>query len=211
MLRIRNTSQQQKRWTIPEAVVTVICSWWWANTSPITCRAVYCAVRTESLYQIRFVLKMLNNLIVRVCKTKKIFQLKGSEEFHFLFLPKNSNRSFIKESLRTSEKLLNSRGRVPRFLYLGIRLLGMVNFKPTPFYLWYRSRRCPKLGSGPEAGLHAVGEDIKPRLFRESNQNFSGAQPVAYCVCCKTNVQWHALRCCVRKEVFRTLGICEML
>ena len=29
----------QHRWTIPEAVVTVICSWWWAKASPETCRA----------------------------------------------------------------------------------------------------------------------------------------------------------------------------
>jgi len=27
------------QWTIPEAVFTVICSWWWAKTSPETCRA----------------------------------------------------------------------------------------------------------------------------------------------------------------------------
>jgi len=36
---IRNTSQQQHRWTTPEAVVTVISLWWWAKTSPETCRA----------------------------------------------------------------------------------------------------------------------------------------------------------------------------
>jgi len=35
----RNTSQQQHRWTLPEAVVTVICSWWWAKTSPETRKA----------------------------------------------------------------------------------------------------------------------------------------------------------------------------
>jgi len=27
------------RWTISEAVNTVKCSWWWAKTSPETCRA----------------------------------------------------------------------------------------------------------------------------------------------------------------------------
>ena len=36
---IRDTSRQQYRWTISDAVNTVKCSWWWAKTSPETCRA----------------------------------------------------------------------------------------------------------------------------------------------------------------------------
>ena len=36
---IHDTSRQQYRWTISEAVNTVKCSWWWAKTSPETCRA----------------------------------------------------------------------------------------------------------------------------------------------------------------------------
>ena len=36
---VRDTGRQQHRWTIPEAANTVKCSWWWAKTSPETCRA----------------------------------------------------------------------------------------------------------------------------------------------------------------------------
>ena len=36
---IHDTSRQQYRWTVPDAVNTVTCSWWWANTSLETCRA----------------------------------------------------------------------------------------------------------------------------------------------------------------------------
>ena len=36
---IHDTSQQQYRWTISEAVNTVKCSWWWAKISPETCSA----------------------------------------------------------------------------------------------------------------------------------------------------------------------------
>jgi hypothetical protein len=36
---IHDTSRQQYRWTISEAVNTVKCSLWWAKTSPETCRA----------------------------------------------------------------------------------------------------------------------------------------------------------------------------
>ena len=36
---VHDTSQQQHRWTITEAVNTVKCSWWWAKTSPETCTA----------------------------------------------------------------------------------------------------------------------------------------------------------------------------
>ena len=38
-VELHNTSGQQHRWTIWEAVNTVKCSWWWAKTSPETCRA----------------------------------------------------------------------------------------------------------------------------------------------------------------------------
>jgi len=34
---IHDTSRQQHRWTLPEAVNTPTCSWWWAKTSPETC------------------------------------------------------------------------------------------------------------------------------------------------------------------------------
>jgi hypothetical protein len=36
---IRDTSRQQLGWTLPDTVNTVKCSWWWAKTSPETCRA----------------------------------------------------------------------------------------------------------------------------------------------------------------------------
>ena len=36
---IHDTSRQQYRWTISGAVNTVKRSWWWAKTSPETCRA----------------------------------------------------------------------------------------------------------------------------------------------------------------------------
>jgi hypothetical protein len=36
---IRDTSRQQLGWTLPDTVNTVKCSWWWAETSPETCRA----------------------------------------------------------------------------------------------------------------------------------------------------------------------------
>jgi len=36
---IRDTSRQQPGWTLPDTVNTVKCSWWWAKTSPETCRA----------------------------------------------------------------------------------------------------------------------------------------------------------------------------
>ena len=36
---IHDTSKQQYRWTISDAVNTVKCSWWWAKTSPERCRA----------------------------------------------------------------------------------------------------------------------------------------------------------------------------
>jgi hypothetical protein len=36
---IQDTSQQQLGWTLPDTVNTVKCSWWWAKTSPETCRA----------------------------------------------------------------------------------------------------------------------------------------------------------------------------
>ena len=36
---IRETSRHQLGWTLPDAVNTVKCSWWWAKTSPETCRA----------------------------------------------------------------------------------------------------------------------------------------------------------------------------
>jgi hypothetical protein len=34
----RDTSRQQLGWTLPDTVNTVKCSWWWAKTSPETCR-----------------------------------------------------------------------------------------------------------------------------------------------------------------------------
>ena len=34
---IHDTSRQQYRWTISDAVNTVKCSWWWAKTSPEIC------------------------------------------------------------------------------------------------------------------------------------------------------------------------------
>ena len=37
---IRDTSRQQLEWILPDTVNTVKCSWWWAKTSPETCRAV---------------------------------------------------------------------------------------------------------------------------------------------------------------------------
>ena len=37
--RIHDTNRQQYRWTISEAEKTVKYSWWWAQTSPETCRA----------------------------------------------------------------------------------------------------------------------------------------------------------------------------
>jgi hypothetical protein len=37
-LLILSTGQQQHRWTTSGAVNTVKCSWWWAKTSPETCR-----------------------------------------------------------------------------------------------------------------------------------------------------------------------------
>ena len=36
---IRDTSRQQLGWMLPDTVNTVMCSWWWAKTSPETCRA----------------------------------------------------------------------------------------------------------------------------------------------------------------------------
>ena len=36
---IHDTSCQQLGWIPPDAVNTVKCSWWWAKTSPETCRA----------------------------------------------------------------------------------------------------------------------------------------------------------------------------
>ena len=36
---VPDNSRQQYRWNISEAVNTVKCSWWWAKTSPETCRA----------------------------------------------------------------------------------------------------------------------------------------------------------------------------
>jgi hypothetical protein len=36
---IHDTSREQNRWTISEAVNIVKCSWWWAKTSPEICRA----------------------------------------------------------------------------------------------------------------------------------------------------------------------------
>ena len=55
-------SQQQHRWIIPEAVVIVICSWWWTKTSPETCRADYlltpwCRVLLEKLTCLQLVKK----------------------------------------------------------------------------------------------------------------------------------------------------------
>jgi hypothetical protein len=38
-ISIRDTSQQQLGWTLLDTVNTVKCSWWWAKTSPETCRA----------------------------------------------------------------------------------------------------------------------------------------------------------------------------
>jgi hypothetical protein len=35
---IRDTSQQQLGWILPDTVNTVKCSWWWAKTSPETWR-----------------------------------------------------------------------------------------------------------------------------------------------------------------------------
>ena len=45
---IHDTSRQQYRWTISEAVNTVKCSWWWAKTSPATCRADYKYINQSS-------------------------------------------------------------------------------------------------------------------------------------------------------------------
>jgi hypothetical protein len=39
MVSRRDTSRQQLGWTLPDAVNTVKFSWWWAKTSPETCRA----------------------------------------------------------------------------------------------------------------------------------------------------------------------------
>jgi len=35
---IHDTSRQEYWWTLPEAVNTVMCPWWWAKTSPETFR-----------------------------------------------------------------------------------------------------------------------------------------------------------------------------
>jgi hypothetical protein len=35
----QDTSRQQHGWILPDTVTTVKCSWWWAKTSPETCRA----------------------------------------------------------------------------------------------------------------------------------------------------------------------------
>jgi hypothetical protein len=35
----QDTSRQQLGWTVPDTVKTVKCSWWWAKTSPETCKA----------------------------------------------------------------------------------------------------------------------------------------------------------------------------
>ena len=35
----RAASRQQLGWPLPDTVNTVKCSWWWAKTSPTTCRA----------------------------------------------------------------------------------------------------------------------------------------------------------------------------
>jgi len=36
-----DTGRQQHMWTTSEGVNTVKCSWWWAKTSPETCRAYW--------------------------------------------------------------------------------------------------------------------------------------------------------------------------
>jgi len=36
---IRDTRWQQRGWTLPDAVNTVKCFWWWAKTSSETCTA----------------------------------------------------------------------------------------------------------------------------------------------------------------------------
>ena len=36
---IHDSSKQQYWLTIPEVVCTVMCSWWWAEEPPVTCRA----------------------------------------------------------------------------------------------------------------------------------------------------------------------------
>jgi hypothetical protein len=43
---VHDTGQQQRRWTISEAVNTVKCSWWWMKTSPETCRADWVQIHT---------------------------------------------------------------------------------------------------------------------------------------------------------------------
>jgi hypothetical protein len=36
---IQDTSRKQLGWILPDTVNTVKCSWWWAKTSPETCRS----------------------------------------------------------------------------------------------------------------------------------------------------------------------------
>jgi hypothetical protein len=46
---VHDTARQQHRWTISEAVNTVKCSWWWAKTSPETCRADWVQINKQKI------------------------------------------------------------------------------------------------------------------------------------------------------------------
>ena len=47
---VHDTGWQQHSWTISEAVNTVKFSWWWAKTSPKTCRADWVQINKPKSY-----------------------------------------------------------------------------------------------------------------------------------------------------------------
>ena len=52
---IQDTSRQLLGWILPDTVNTVKCSWWWAKTSPETCRAEYIYIGFHAKYPSVFV------------------------------------------------------------------------------------------------------------------------------------------------------------
>ena len=45
-----DTGRRKYPWTIPEAVNKIKCSWWWAKTSPETCRADWVQINKSKIY-----------------------------------------------------------------------------------------------------------------------------------------------------------------
>jgi len=78
-------SRQQLGWTLPDTVNTVKCYWWWAKTSPETCRATW----NNKLIYIVHLVGYFHSCLIRNC-----LSLEQSLLGYSLYLSSSMNKLF---------------------------------------------------------------------------------------------------------------------